>query len=64
MSDDPPALRRILSENGWALWRHSRGDHDIWRNPATGRKVAFDGTIKSRHSANGVLKQSGLPKAF
>ncbi|MCJ2135045.1 type II toxin-antitoxin system HicA family toxin [Methylobacterium sp. J-026] len=41
-----------------------RGDREIWQHAETGRKVVVDGSIKSRHTANGVLKQAGLPKAF
>jgi predicted RNA binding protein YcfA (HicA-like mRNA interferase family) len=59
-----PAVRRILEANGWHFWRRGRGDHDIWLDPATRRKVTVDHTIKSRHTANGILKQAGLPKAF
>jgi len=64
VNDFAPAVRRILSENGWEFSRRGRGDHDIWRHPGTGRKVTVDGTIRSRHTANGVLKQAGLAKAF
>jgi predicted RNA binding protein YcfA (HicA-like mRNA interferase family) len=64
MNDYAPAIRRILRESGFELWRQGRGDHEIWRHPTTGKKVAVDGTIKSRHTANGILKQAGLPKAF
>lgn len=54
----------MLRQNGFAFWRSGRGDHEIWRHEGTGRKVSVDRTIKSRHTANGVLKQAGLPKAF
>ncbi len=64
MNDFAPAVRRILRENGFVLWRQGKGDHEIWRQDKTGRKVAVDGKIKSRHSANATLKQAGLPKAF
>lgn len=64
MNDFAPAVRRILAENGYEFDRSGRGDHELWRNPGTGRKVVVDGRIKSRHTANGILKQAGLPKAF
>ena len=64
MNNFAPAVRRILEENGWQFWRRGRGDHDIWRHPETGQKVTVDHTIKSRHTANGILKQAGLSKAF
>jgi hypothetical protein len=31
---------------------------------ATGKKFDVDSKIKSRHTANEVLKQAGLPKQF
>lgn len=30
----------------------------------TGKQVTVDGSMKSRHTANTVLKQAGLPNAF
>ena len=59
-----PALRRILMDNGYEHLRTGKGDHVIWWNPKTGRKVSIDTGSKSRHSANETLKQAGLPKAF
>ncbi len=65
MNDYAPAVRRILRENGFELMpKRGKGDHEIWRHVTTGKKVSVDGTIKSRHTANGILKQAGLKKAF
>jgi phage baseplate assembly protein gpV len=47
---------------GISAARPRRSRH--WWSPATRRKVAVDLKIKSRHMANVVLKQAGLPKAF
>jgi hypothetical protein len=47
MNDFAPAVRRILHENGFEFWRQGRGDHEIWRQGATGKKVPIDGKIKS-----------------
>jgi len=33
-------------------------------NPATLKQFTVDGKILSRHTANAVLKEAGLPKAF
>jgi predicted RNA binding protein YcfA (HicA-like mRNA interferase family) len=62
--DLSPTLRRILSQSGFIMVRRGKGDHEIWRNAATGRQTVVDGKIKSRHTANAVLKQAGLPKSF
>jgi predicted RNA binding protein YcfA (HicA-like mRNA interferase family) len=64
MNNFTPAIVQLLRENGWEFLRHGNGDHDIWWDPRTGRRVTVDGKIKSRHTANGILKRAGLPKAF
>ena len=64
MSDYTPELKQILREAGCLFDRQGKGDHEIWFSPITGIKFVVDGTIKSRHTANAVLKQAGLPKKF
>jgi HicA toxin of bacterial toxin-antitoxin, len=59
-----PELKKILVEAGCSFERHGKGDHDIWYSPITERRFVVDSSIKSRHTANAVLKQAGLPKAF
>lgn len=44
--------------------RHGKGDHDIWYSPITRIRFVVDSKILSRHTANAVLKQAGLPKKF
>ena len=44
--------------------RPGKGDHEIWYSPLTNVRFPVDHKIKSRHTANGVLKQAGLPKAY
>ena len=57
-------VKRHLLDAGWQRLRQGRGDHEIWWNSSDGRRVTVDGHIKSRHTANAVLKQAGLAKAF
>jgi HicA toxin of bacterial toxin-antitoxin, len=59
-----PALKKLLLEAGCVLERQGKGDHEIWYSPITDRRFVVDSSIKSRHTANAVLKQAGLPKAF
>jgi predicted RNA binding protein YcfA (HicA-like mRNA interferase family) len=59
-----PELLRLLRDAGCVFVRHGKGDHDIWRSPITGVVFPVDHRILSRHTANGVLKQAGLPKRF
>jgi len=44
--------------------RHGKGDHDIWYSPITRINVTVDGKIKSRHTANAILKQCGIDMQF
>jgi len=59
-----PALIRLLQQAGCRFERAGKGDHDIWYSPITNMRFPVDGKIKSRHTANGVLRQAGLPKYF
>lgn len=57
-------LKKILREHGCRFERMGKGDHEIWFSPITGRRFPVDEGMKSRHTANAVLKQAGIPKAF
>jgi hypothetical protein len=59
-----PALKKLLLEAGCSFERQGKGDHEIWYSPISDRRFVVDSAIKSRHTANAVLKQAGLPKAF
>lgn len=57
-------LMEILSRNGCNFVRNGKGDHQIWYSPISRCHFTVDSKIKSRHTANAVLKQAGLPKNF
>jgi hypothetical protein len=57
-------VRDLLMENGCWLHRQGRGDHEVWKSPLTPKPFTVPVVIDSRHTANGVLKDAGLPKAF
>lgn len=57
-------LKDLLTKAGCVFVRHGRGDLDIWSSPISDKRFPLDSTIKSRHTANAVLRQAGLPKAF
>lgn len=59
-----PEVKRILLEHGCRFERRGKGDHEIWFSPITDRRLVVDGKIKSRHTANGVLRQAGIEKRF
>ena len=53
-------VRRLLLEHGCSFVRQGKGDHEIWQSPISNRRFVVDGKIKSRHTANAVLKQAGI----
>jgi hypothetical protein len=57
-------VKAALRAGGCSYHRPGKGDHEIWYSPIT--KICFpvDSNIKSRHTANAVMKQAGLPKQF
>jgi hypothetical protein len=64
MASYTPELKRLLKEHGCRHARAGKGDHEIWFSPLTNHFFPVDGNIKSRHTANAVLKQAGIPKNF
>jgi len=59
-----PQLKNLLVANGCFFVRQGKGDHEIWFSPITQRRFVVDGHIKSRHTANAVLKQAGVAPQF
>lgn len=64
MADYAPKLKEILRSYGCRFDRQGKGDHEIWFSPISGRRFPVDSKIKSRHTANAVLKQAGIEKHF
>lgn len=64
MSDDTILLKKYLRDAGCVFERPGKGDHEIWFSPVSGVRFVVDHTIKSRHTANAVMKQAGLIKKF
>lgn len=58
------AVRELLRAAGCSLVRQGKGSHEIWHSPMTGRNFAVPIGIRSRHTANAILRQAGLAKAF
>lgn len=57
-------VKRLLMDAGCYLDRQGKGDHEVWYCPSAKRHVTVDGNIKSRFTANAILKDAGLPKSF
>ena len=60
MNSFTPAVIELLKEAECFFVRHGKGDHDIWESPITGLRFPVDNKIKSRHTANGILKRAGI----
>lgn len=64
MAEYEKKVRKILAQNGCTFQRHGKGDHDIWYSPITKRNITVDTRIKSRHTANAIMSQSGISYRF
>jgi hypothetical protein len=53
-------VKEILRKNNCNFDRQGKGDHQIWHSPINGKKFPVDADIRSRHTANGILKQAGI----
>lgn len=53
-------VKVILRRHNCRKDRSGKGDHEIWYSPINGRKFPVDHNIRSRHTANGILKQAGI----
>jgi hypothetical protein len=64
MADFADPVREALRRAGCRFDRYGKGDHEIWLCPSSRRPIVVDNRIKSRHTANAILKQAGLVKQF
>ena len=64
MAEYENRVRETLSSYGCFFIRHGKGDHDIWYSPISERNVTVPAKIRSRHTANAVLKQCGIKEKY
>ena len=64
MAEYEKKVREVLKKHGCYFVRHGKGDHEIWYSPITDTNVAVDGKIKSRFTANAIMKQCGIEFRF
>jgi predicted RNA binding protein YcfA (HicA-like mRNA interferase family) len=57
-------VRKVLLAHGCHFVRHGKGSHDIWFSPIAGRNLTVPTRIKSRHTANAIMKQAGIDHQF
>ena len=64
MAEYEKKVREILKENGCTFVRRGKGNHDIWHSPLSNKNFPVDTKIKSRHTANAIMRQSGINHRF
>ena len=64
MAEYERKVRDILHKNGCSFIRRGKGGYDIWYSPITDRLFPVDSKIKSRHTTNEIMKQSGVDHRF
>ena len=64
MAEYEKKVREILSMHGCYFLRRARGDHDMWYSPEKDRSFPVAAKIKSRHTANEIMKQAGVKHHF
>ena len=64
MADYNSKIIDIILKNGCSFVRHGKGDHSIYYSPITNRHFTVDSKIKSRFTANAIMKQAGIDCHF
>jgi len=64
MAEYEKRVRDVLSKHGCHFLRHGKGDHDLWYSPENNHIFPVAAKIKSRHTANEIIKQAGIHYHF
>ena len=64
MAEYEKKVRDVLSKYGCRFLRRGRGDHDMWYSPEKDHSFPVAAKIKSRHTANEIMKQAGIDHHF
>ncbi len=51
-----------LTKAGFADWKPAKGWHEKWRSESTGMILIVPPNLKSRHTANAILRDAGSSK--
>ena len=57
-------LTRLLKGAGCRFVRQGKGSHEFWFSPITNRHFPVPQNVTKVATANAILRQAGLPKAF
>ena len=64
MAEYEKKVREVLSKHGCYFLRRGKGDHDVWYSPEMVHSFPVAARIKSRHTANEIMKQAGIDHHF
>ncbi|RFC64154.1 type II toxin-antitoxin system HicA family toxin [Fulvimarina endophytica] len=53
-------VSRLLREAGYRYETNAKGSHEKWRDEETRRLVLVPRNLKSRHTANAILRSAGI----
>jgi predicted RNA binding protein YcfA (HicA-like mRNA interferase family) len=48
-----------IRKQGFTRIRQGKGSHEIWARAGAGNKVSIPSKLRSRHTANRILKDAG-----
>lgn len=57
-------LLKILKAYNCEFVRQGKGSHELWRSPINNKAFPVAVTIKSKNTANAILKQAGVEERF
>jgi len=55
-------VTKELSALRFEYWKPAKGSHEKWRSLTTGKILLVPHNLKSRHTANAILKAAGSTK--
>ncbi len=55
---------KLIAAAGFSYSENAKGSHEKWRNENSGKTLIIPRKIKSRHTANGILKDAGIQNKF
>ena len=53
-----------LAQLGYAFHAPAKGSHEKWKHQSSGKMIIVPHNLKSRHTANSILKDAGSSRKF
>lgn len=60
MADYRRDLIKKLNAHGCTFVKNAKGSHELWQSPISMKRFVVQQNLKSRISANNILKQAGI----